>query len=615
MNKKIFILLALFVLAVSMSSACANNVDDVNIQNNSFNLDENALNQDNSNVLTYNQNNQNVSDVAKIDTSLNLSSNASGLIKSNSAVVFNVSLNDENGNPLNNSVVKLMDKQSGKSIGTIKVVNGTGSFSYVPAKSTLLDVYACYDGDNNYASSSSNSIDFGFTFGKISFMDIYILMYYGCDSIDLEYDITYNSNKDSFEQFKGIIFSKSFTIDGHGFEISGLNHADTPLGTVTSGATLTLKNVVLTGFSNSAGSYSGQVIHVQNGNLNLENATVKNIKNTFMTPLFFTTYGTIKINNCTFLNNAISASALLRDVWYIDNCLFINNTVRNDTLVMGYLVDNEMGMGSFTKNTFLNNGNKVLCLYEGFSSLGGNYFGTNDDKTIKSYYVLDDYTTPYYEKCQESKLAIVGPDTFSEDDVPNYQFYLTNRADISHTVDATINVDEKYGKFNPDDITLSNKELNTTFTPVTYGNTTITVSSKYGVLATKDIEITKSKLNNYNMTVKTDDILYGGNLGVNVTLKNIDGQAVSEKAQVDVNGTKYSLNITNGTGFIAIPNLLPGNYEVTVRVISSNASYRNSSVVSGAKVSLGKLNINLTTSNSTIVDEYPINLTVGVTVP
>ena len=36
-----------------------------------------------------------------------------------------------------------------------------------------------------------------------------------------------------------------------------------PLGTVTSGATLTLKNVVLNEFANEGGSYSAQIIHVR----------------------------------------------------------------------------------------------------------------------------------------------------------------------------------------------------------------------------------------------------------------------------------------------------------------------------------------------------------------
>ena len=109
MNKKMFIFFVLLVLTLLVSTVCANDVNNTDIQSNNLIVDEN---QDNSNVLTHNQNNQKVSDAAKIDTSLNLSSNASGLIKSNSAVVFNVSLKDEDGNPLNSSVVKLMDKQS-----------------------------------------------------------------------------------------------------------------------------------------------------------------------------------------------------------------------------------------------------------------------------------------------------------------------------------------------------------------------------------------------------------------------------------------------------------------------------------------------------------------------
>lgn len=155
MNKKIFILLALFILAISVSTVCANDVNDTNIQNDDFNIDDSLLNRDNSNVLRYNQNNHHIlsdngtnkSNITKINTEIQLSSNASGLIKSNSKVVFNVSLTDENGTPMNNSIVKLVNKHFEKPviIGTIKVINGTGNFSYVPEKSTMLDVYAFYE--------------------------------------------------------------------------------------------------------------------------------------------------------------------------------------------------------------------------------------------------------------------------------------------------------------------------------------------------------------------------------------------------------------------------------------------------------------------------------------
>ena len=147
MNKKIFILLALFILAISVSTVCANDVNDTNIQNDDFNIDDSLLNQDNSNVLGYNQNNHHIlsdngtnkSNITKINTEIQLSSNASGLIKSNSKVVFNVSLTDENRTPMNNSIVKLVNKHFEKPviIGTIKVINGTGNFSYVPEKKLI----------------------------------------------------------------------------------------------------------------------------------------------------------------------------------------------------------------------------------------------------------------------------------------------------------------------------------------------------------------------------------------------------------------------------------------------------------------------------------------------
>ena len=85
---------------------------------------------------------------------------------------ISTSLTDENGTPMNNSIVKLVNKHFEKPviIGTIKVINGTGNFSYVPEKSTMLDVYAFYEGNDNYTNSSSNDFIMGFTFGKLSFI-------------------------------------------------------------------------------------------------------------------------------------------------------------------------------------------------------------------------------------------------------------------------------------------------------------------------------------------------------------------------------------------------------------------------------------------------------------
>ena len=293
MNKKIFILLALFILAISVSTVCANDVNDTNIQNDDFNIDDSLLNQDNSNVLGYNQNNHHIlsdngtnkSNITKINTEIQLSSNASGLIKSNSKVVFNVSLTDENGTPMNNSIVKLVNKHFEKPviIGTIKVINGTGNFSYVPEKSTMLDVYAFYGGNDNYTNSSSNDFIMGFTFGKLSFMDIYILTYYDQKSINLEYDIKYDYSKDSPLE-RGISFSNSMVINGNGFEINGLDK--TCLGAVKSESTLLLKNIVLNRFSGDLGPDSGQIVHLVNGKLNIENAIIKNTRNTYATPLF-----------------------------------------------------------------------------------------------------------------------------------------------------------------------------------------------------------------------------------------------------------------------------------------------------------------------------------------
>ena len=100
-------------------------------------------------------------------------------------VVFNVSLTDENGTPMNNSIVKLVNKHFEKPviIGTIKVINGTGNFSYVPEKSTMLDVYAFYEGNDNYTNSSSN--DFIIAILKHLRISLYIFLIFSLLHLEL----------------------------------------------------------------------------------------------------------------------------------------------------------------------------------------------------------------------------------------------------------------------------------------------------------------------------------------------------------------------------------------------------------------------------------------------
>ncbi len=48
---------------------------------------------------------------------------------------------------------------------------------------------------------------------------------------------------------------------------------------------------------------------------------------------------------------------------------------------------------------------------------------------------------------------------------------------------------------------------------------------------------------------------------------------------MDINGSSYTLNIVNGTGFMSIPDLLPGNYKIIAKVISTNPIYRNTTII------------------------------------
>ncbi len=84
--------------------------------------------------------------------------------------------------------------------------------------------------------------------------------------------------------------------------------------------------------------------------------------------MFFSSYGSIDINNCTFLNNNLAASYLLYEVWNVQKSVFINNTAANS------IVGSEMGINSFSYNTFFNDGNTILKVSIYCGSIVGNYF-------------------------------------------------------------------------------------------------------------------------------------------------------------------------------------------------------------------------------------------------
>ena len=430
--------------------------------------------------------------------------------------------------------------------------------------------------------------------------------------VNLDSDIIYEWDKDK-QLGNYLIISKSVTINANGHIIKGCTARSSSASSSgfyfkVMGGNFKIQNATLTGFNNDL-SIEGSTLQASGGDVYLENCIIRDIQNTFTSYFVYGEKSSVYVNNCSFINNCIPGAGLfkLQGSAHITNCIFVNNTVSE---VLVYTV---AGMNNFNNNIFLNNTGLVLQDWSLSYTVKGNYFGTNDDSKIKSYFDFSHAEQNPYTWIN-SKLAIVGPDNFTEDEIGNYQFYLTNRADGSPSMDDVIlSIGEQYAKLNVTSFNINNRPTNVTVTPLTYGNTTIIVNSKYGVLATKNITIIKSNLSNYNVTVNVSNICYGGILDIDVTVKDNEGNPVSENITISIDNKLYNLTLSDGHASKSISNLTPNQYQIITKVISTNRSYRNSTITTYANVSLGKLTINLTTSNDTIKDEFSTNLTAKVT--
>ena len=98
------------------------------------------------------------------------------------------------------------------------------------------------------------------------------------------------------------------------------------------------------------------------------------------------------------------------------------------------------------------------------------------------------------------------------------------------------------------------------------------------------INITKSTKLNYKVTVDAPQSEYLTPLLITVNVKDDDDNPVTTKANVTIDGTTHTINITDGVGTLEVNGLAIGSYEVTTKIISNMANYRNTTVYSTATV-------------------------------
>ena len=138
------------------------------------------------------------------------------------------------------------------------------------------------------------------------------------------------TNSERYSYINGITISKSVTIDGQGYTLSGSNLARQFY--VNKGYTLTLKNLIITGGLSS--TYAGSIYLYDNSVLILENVTFIDTNSKYAAAIYGKAYNNLKIYNSNFINctsyswgGAIGAQ---NSTILIENTNFINDSSNTD---------------------------------------------------------------------------------------------------------------------------------------------------------------------------------------------------------------------------------------------------------------------------------------------
>ena len=619
MKKKIFtfMIILIFIISLSFVSASENdtvlsvsNDDVMSIPNNNISLQSNA----NDNILGQSSQPDNLlGDTPTVITVLEI---PEGIIE-DSKITLNGTLTDENNKPLKNENIKVyIDNVLTTSVDT----DMNGKFTYDAELTT--GFHYCqfkYVGQMGYASSQSEMMELAYAnTNDLTDLVVRMVMSDGTFSLTKDY-VGYGANKvvrrnvNNYGQIiyqasdlnKGIPISGNVVINGNGHTINVSSTYSIRSFFKLENAALTLNNMsLLNGYSTS--SSDPMVSCKGNVNINLNNVVLANyytpttsFRPDASTAVFDNantwTTANIKVNmvNSFLINN--SGLLMNKDMRYsnFDSCTFINNGIL--FAVSDWYDDN------FRNNIFLNNEKVFHCLRESIWEGGyitGNYWGTNDSSVINSMRPTgeDVYVSSFGS---HTYLTVDGNRTFSEDDIQDYKIYFSgtyaNRVPAYKTV---LTYTSAYSTINATDITITSNPTTVRVSPKTYGLETLVIEPDLYEL---NINITKSTKVNYNVTVDAPETAYSVPLVITVNVNDADGNPVTTTANITIDGTTTTINITDGIGTLSVNELVPGNYEVTTKIISNMANYRNTTIYSSTDITKGNLIITLSCNTTTSI--------------
>ncbi|AGN16734.1 Ig-like domain-containing protein [Methanobrevibacter sp. AbM4] len=466
-------------------------------------------------------------------------------------ITININLTGINGEGLNDTVNLTIN-------GTkyiVNVVDGVGSQILILPNIGVYDIVASFDSTDNY-NAVSNTSSFTVSKANLTSFDITVM------------NTTYNSdNTISFN----VIGVNDEAVDGK--IIVTINGKDYTVDVTAGKGILILKDLI-------PNTYDVAAVFQETTNYN--NST----KNTQFTVNKATPTITITTENITYGNDETLTIKLTG----------IGNTGLNGTVILNingtdYTVNIVNGIGS----------QDIAEPNAGIYDITANYEG-NENYTSTT--TTTDYTVA---KANLTSFDItVMNTTYNSDNTISFNVAGINNEAIDGKIIVTIN-----GKDYTVDITAGKgilvlKDL----IPNTYDVLAVFQETTNYNNSTKNTQFTVNKATP-TITITTENITYGNDETLTIKLTGIDNTGLNGTVTLNINGTNYTITITDGTGTQTITKPNAGNYNITANY-QGNENY--TTTTNTGTYTVGKANItsfDITVMNTTYNSDNTISFNVA----